>query len=255
MKRRILLVFAFTALAGAGWSMWVNACDHDKQATSASAAATAADCPMHQATAATASGCSHGTTATAASASATTECSAHAMKVRGASASGCAAHGARTASAGGECGAHGAHVMGECLGHGMLTTANVDMHSDCDACVDMASCAQVLSTNGAQIQTVPLRNGVMFVYTTDTPAHVRAVQAAMARRTQRIFALEASGDRARLCPQCKSVRGAMASGKLTRETVNIEGGCLTLMTSSDPIMVAKLRSMAGTAGVARAIKS
>ena len=54
-----------------------------------------------------------------------------------------------------------------------------------------------------------------------------------------------SGDRAKLCPECKMVRGAIASGKLTRETVNIEGGCLTLMTSSDPSMVSKLHTMAG----------
>jgi len=37
--------------------------------------------------------------------------------------------------------------------------------------------------------------------------------------------------------------GFSASGKLNRETVNIEGGCLTLMTSNDPAMVAKLRRL------------
>jgi hypothetical protein len=39
------------------------------------------------------------------------------------------------------------------------------------------------------------------------------------------------------------MRGAMASGKLNREVVNIEGGALALMTSSDPAMVAKIQSM------------
>jgi hypothetical protein len=41
------------------------------------------------------------------------------------------------------------------------------------------------------------------------------------------------------------MRGAMASGKLTREMVTIEGGCLTLMTSSDPAIVAKLHGLVG----------
>jgi hypothetical protein len=101
------------------------------------------------------------------------------------------------------------------------------MHPDCDACADMVSYSQQLSENGAQTQILPLKNGVMFVYTTDTAARVRAVQAAMSRRTQRLIALASSGDKAKLCPECKTVRGAIASGKLTRETVNIEGGCHT----------------------------
>ena len=48
-----------------------------------------------------------------------------------------------------------------------------------------------------------------------------------------------AGDRARLCPECKAMRGAIASGKLTREMVAIDGGCATLMTSNDPAIVAK----------------
>ena len=42
------------------------------------------------------------------------------------------------------------------------------------------------------------------------------------------------------------MRGAVASGKLTRELVPIEGGVLTLMTSNDPAVVARLHEMAGT---------
>ena len=95
----------------------------------------------------------------------------------------------------------------------------------------------------------------MFVYTTDNQTHVRAIQSAIARRTQHLMSLASEGDRARLCPQCKAMRGAMASGKLTRETVNIEGGCLTLMTSSDPSMVARLRGMASAQQSAARIKS
>jgi hypothetical protein len=35
----------------------------------------------------------------------------------------------------------------------------------------------------------------------------------------------------------------MASGKMTREIVNIEGGALALMTSDDPTIVAKIHAM------------
>ena len=90
-----------------------------------------------------------------------------------------------------------------------------------------------------------VKNGVMLVYTASAPSGVRAVQAAMTRRSDRLAAITASGDRASLCGECKSMRGAVASGKLNREIVNIEGGCLTLMTSTDPAMVAKLQAMAG----------
>jgi hypothetical protein len=118
------------------------------------------------------------------------------------------------------------------------------MHIDCDACADMANCSDQLKSQGTQTQVVPLKNGVMFVYTAVTPGAVRAVQAAMVRRTEKLNAITASGDRANLCPDCRTMRGAMASGKMHRETVNIEGGCLTLFTSSDPVMVSKLRAMA-----------
>jgi len=115
---------------------------------------------------------------------------------------------------------------------------------ECDACADMAACEVELKSNGVQTQALPLRNGVMFVYTADTPAHVRAVQEVLARHAAKFNAMPAAGDRVKLCPECKAFRGAIASGKLTRETVNIEGGCLTLMTSSDLSLVAKLRAMA-----------
>jgi hypothetical protein len=138
----------------------------------------------------------------------------------------------------------GAGMMGapSCPDHGAMATAG--MRDACDACADMMSCAHELSANGVQTQIVPLKNGVMFVFTTDTPARVRAVQTALARRNEHLAALTASGDHAKLCPECKSVRGAIASGKMSRETVNIEGGSFTLVTSTEPAMVAKLRAMA-----------
>ena len=104
---------------------------------------------------------------------------------------------------------------------------------------------------GATVQTVPLKNGVMFVYTAEKPSSVTAVQATMARRNERMMALASEGEKARLCAECKSVRTAMASGKLTREVVNIEGGSLTLMTSDDPKIVAKIHAMVADKKTAR----
>ena len=222
-----------------------TAADCCAKGAKASKASKASECPMHGATAAAAGQCdAHSMNATTASAGG--ECSAHSMKATAASAGG---KGAAAASA---CKYHdAAKVMGDCFGSGMTTAMDASAHGDCDACADMAACAQQLTSNATQTQVLPLKNGVMFVYTTDTAARVRAVQSAIARRSQRIMALASSGDRARLCPDCKTMRGAIASGKLTRETVNIEGGCLTLMTSSDPAMVAKLRGMVGAQNGAR----
>jgi len=63
-----------------------------------------------------------------------------------------------------------------------------------------------------------------------------------------MLSIMAAGDKAHLCPSCKAVRGAIASGKMNRELVNIEGGCLTLMTSNDPATLAKIYSLAGLKG-------
>lgn len=143
----------------------------------------------------------------------------------------------------------GAH----CGGKGAARVAGKYSHIDCDACADMALCEDELKTLGSHSQIVPLKNGVMFVYTADAPNGVQAVQAAVTRRTERMSML-ASAEKAKLCPECKSIRGAIASGKLNREVVNIEGGCLTLMTSNDPAMVGKIYHMAGLQSPAR-IKS
>ena len=130
---------------------------------------------------------------------------------------------------------------GQCSGHANLSSKLA--HGDCDACADMAQCEQELSDAAVRTQIVPLKNGVMFVYTAENRGKVNAVQSAMARRTEHLNQIITAGDKARLCPDCKSMRGAMASGKLNREVINIEGGALTLMTSSDPAMVAKIHAM------------
>jgi hypothetical protein len=259
------------------------------QASSTTSAASMSSCAAHGANATTAdmAGCAgHGAKATTADMAG---CAGHGAKATTAGMASCAGHGAAATTASfHECGMYGVSMTAvasanggcpyeksasmaagsscaakgatkattasdaACRSDGMMTTADARMHPDCDACADMVSCSQQLTANGAQTQILPLKNGVMFVYTTDTPSHVRAVQAAMTRRTQRLIALASSGDKAKLCPECKTVRGAIASGKLNRETVNIEGGCLTLMTSTDPAMIAKLHGMAGNASVARA---
>lgn len=152
-------------------------------------------------------------------------------------------------SAGSSCGASktstSAMAAGSsCSGHGVTGTAKASGH-DCEACSDFAMCEGEVKANGANVQIVPLKNGVMYVYTATGAAKVSAVQAAMTRRNQHMTSILASGDQASLCPECKTMRGAIASGKLSRETVNIEGGCMTLVTSSDPSVVTKIYSLAG----------
>lgn len=143
-------------------------------------------------------------------------------------------------AAGASCGSHGSAAKG--------TMA----HGGCDACSDMANCEGELRDAEASMQVVPLKNGVMYVYTASGVSKVQAVQAAMTRRADRMNAMLAAGDKATLCPECKTMRGAIASGKLHREQVNIEGGCLTLMTSTDAAMVNKLHAMAGVKNGQRA---
>ena len=133
---------------------------------------------------------------------------------------------------------------GQCSGHmSSSSTAARAMHADCDACADMADCEAELQGSGARVQMVPLKNGLMFVYTAASPGKVSALQSSLARRTERLNQLVSAGEKAHLCAECKAMRGAMASGRLNREVVNIEGGALTLMTSSDPSMVSKIYAM------------
>ena len=116
---------------------------------------------------------------------------------------------------------------------------------DCSACEDWAECEHQIETMGARAQVVALKNGAMIVYTADTPADIKALQALVAKRNERmIAALAASSDR-KLCDECKQLRGAMASGKLHREVVNVERGCMTLITSNDRAVVQKIRTMTG----------
>jgi len=143
----------------------------------------------------------------------------------------------------GELGVMAAGSGSSCSGHGMAKAAGKTAHADCDACNDMSACGEELTAAEAHTQVVPLKNGVMFVYTADSPSQITAVQSAMARRGERMAQFVTAGQKARLCTECKSLRTAMSSGKLTREVINIEGGALTLMTSNDPAIVAKIHAM------------
>jgi len=140
-----------------------------------------------------------------------------------------------------------------CSGHGSKTADKA--HGDCDWCSDMALCDEELRQIGVETQVVPLKNGVMVLYQATSPRGVEAVQASITRRSDRLGGIVAAGDQAHLCPKCKEMRGAMASGKLVRETVNIEGGCLTVMTSDDPKVVAQIQAMSGVGAEARAKKT
>ena len=161
-------------------------------------------------------------------------CSAHSASATTAANSACA-HGAAATTTAMAAGAN--HVCG---GEG----ATAMHHADCTYCQDMDACEKEMHSLGAVTQVVPLKNGVMYVYTVD-PARVRAVQAAMARRKDTTALFASTGEDAHLCTSCRALRGAAASGKLTREVVNIDGGCLTLMTSNDPAVVARIHELAG----------
>ncbi len=144
---------------------------------------------------------------------------------------------------------------GQCSGHFSARAAARLQHADCDACADMADCEAELQGSGTKVQMVPLKNGVMFVYTASSPGKVSALQSSLARRTERLNQIVSAGEKAHLCAECKAMRGAIASGKLNREVVNIEGGALTLMTSGDPSMVSKIYALLDVSSTKVARKS
>jgi len=274
MKVARLVCTASAVTMIAGWATGALACDKDK--TSASAAGTvyqasvtgkaktastsatcsaemAAHCSAEQAAACKAKMSADGASAVAASSSGAHDgasCGMKGMSATAASASdGCCAG---KASASGASAKNGACAMKNSAtaanmqsnAHGMGVVAASNAHGDCEACLDMTDCSDALDAIGAHRQAVRLKNGVMYVYTADSQRNVSAVQAAVARRNQHMAQFAVAGDKAKLCAECKSMRGAMASGKLTREVVNIEGGSLTLITSTDPTIVAKIHAMA-----------
>src|SRR5262245_61737343 len=254
MARLVYTALAVTTISG--WATWSHACDDSKATAAANAktctAAMAAKCTPEMAAACKASMAAGGpdlcphAKATAAAAVANGACRAHGATATAAVAEGSDHCGmAKAMAAGSSCAAKGATAAaaGQCNGHGMASMAAASDHLDCEACLDMSDCSGALDAAGAHRQTVRLKNGIMYVYTADTPRAVSAVQAAVSRRSDHLARLAAAGEKARLCDECRAMRGAMASGKLNREIVNIEGGSLTLITSSDPAVVKKIHAM------------
>jgi hypothetical protein len=251
LLRHVLPALALV-VAGTGTTQAL-ACDKHKAAKTG---ATAAISAAHQAELAAAekAPAGAGAKASAVAASQADRCAAKGTKAAAvtADADHCGSKSVKAAfvlaGAGAACGVKGgkttaAAAGAACRGHGMTTMAGKTGHPDCDACADMAICHEEIEAAGVRTQVVPLKNGVMFVYTAESSGKANVVQSAMARRHERLAQIVKAGDKAQLCGECKSLRGAMASGKLHREVVNIEGGALTLMTSSDPSLVAKIHTM------------
>lgn len=179
----------------------------------------------------------------------------------------CAMHGATTAAAAGNCSAHGAAVAassgcpmagktamaaGSCAAHGTAAAAGkCDMaagaHGNCVVCTDETACDQELHGLNSRAQVVELRNGSMIVYTADTPENVRALQVSLARHNEQVLAALATNSEASLCAGCKTFRGAMASGKFSRELVNVKTGVQVLLTSNDRAIVQRIHDLTGAA--------
>lgn len=139
----------------------------------------------------------------------------------------------------------------KCSAHG---SSSAMAHGDCSACEDVSMCEEEVRSTGARSKVVALKNGVMVVYSADTPENVRALQTAVSRRNEQMLVSMKGNTAAKLCDDCRSMRGAMASGKLNREVVNVESGCMTLITSSDRTVVQKIHARAG-AQLAAQVKS
>jgi hypothetical protein len=157
-------------------------------------------------------------------------------------ASGCAMHGTTAGydHCGGKSAANTAFVAGlRCAEH-----QNGVAH-DCTACEDWMQVDKDARTIGARAQVVALKNGAMIVYTADTPAQVKQLQAMVAKRNERMTAAYAGASDTKLCDDCKQLRGAIASGKLNREVVNVERGVMSLLTSNDRAVVQQIRAMTG----------
>ena len=248
MKVARLVCAALGVALLAGWATASSACeDHKAKTTTATAKATKP--AKVDGVAASTAGVKAGDACCMTGKATTAVAASNDPTIIAASSNGCAGKmTAVAAGSGGTCASKSAKAAatagGSCTGHGMASMAAVNGHADCDACVDMTDCSGALDAAGAHRQTVRLKNGIMYVYTADSPRSVSAVQAAVARRVDRMARLASSGEKAHLCDECRAMRGAIASGKLNREVVNIEGGSLTLVTSNDPTVVAKLHALA-----------
>jgi hypothetical protein len=175
-------------------------------------------------------------------------CAGKGVSAANASANGCAEHGARSA----------AMAKGTCVGAagaagamaGMTHCDKAAMHGDCSVCLDEATCSNDLRSAGVRSQVVALRNGAMIVFTAENAENVRSLQTTVARYNEHIMNAYSGGE-ASLCGECKAFRGAMASGKFSRELVNVKNGCQILLTSTDRSIVRKIHDMTGAQVAAR----
>lgn len=167
----------------------------------------------------------------------------------------CARHGSATAAGMEHCaGAKGTTATTASTAGMPMTAASAGMkcsghlnavEHDCSACEDWAKCEQDVRSLGAKAQVVALKNGAMIVYTSETESGVKALQSMVAKRNEHLVSALSAGSDRKLCDECKHLRGAMASGKLHREVVNVERGCMTLITSNDRGVVQMIRAMTG----------
>jgi len=156
--------------------------------------------------------------------------------------SGCGAHGA---SAGYDhCGMKTTSASTAVAGLRCTEHQNGVAH-ECAACEDWLEMDKDARAIGARSQVVALKNGAMIVFTADTPAQVKQLQAMVAKRNERMTAAYSGASDAKLCEDCKQIRGAIASGKLNREVVNVERGVMALVTSNDHAVVQRIRNMTG----------
>ena len=178
-----------------------------------------------------------------------------------AAAMGCSAKGASAVTASNtgaakssNCGSHGASAGYDHCGMKTASTAVAGLRCtehqngvahDCSACEDWMQMDKDARAIGAHSQVVALKNGAMIVFTADTPAQVKQLQAMVAKRNERMTAAYSGASDAKLCDDCKQIRGAIASGKLNREVVNVERGVMALVTSNDHAVVQRIRNMTG----------
>jgi len=244
-----LTLFVFACSASAVW-----ACDAQKSAKTAKASSTTtanavvASVNGQTPTVAAEGGCSATAMSAACSHDAATAAAMGCSSAKGAS--------AVTASNSGKaigCGTHGASASWRC-GNTSASTAVAGLRCaehqngvahECGACEDWLQMDKDARAIGARSQVVALKNGAMIVYTADTPAQVKQLQAMVAKRNERMTAIYAGSTDAKLCDDCKALRGAIASGKLNREVVNVERGVMTLVTSNDRSVVQRIRAMTG----------
>jgi hypothetical protein len=256
MNRRLVIPALAVAALVSTWAVASFACDKSKDAktTARAASAAKAECSYSKSTAVTADakGSCNYSKGAAVTADAKGACSYSKSAVTAAH-EGCAVSKASAAVfAGGETGNGRVDAVltggASCSGLSK-TTGHTASKTGCAICDEYASCDEKLTIAGAATQVVPIKNGVMFVYTSNAENKTHAVQAAVQRRNDRIAEIASAGGDVQLCDGCKSMRGAMASGKLRREVVNIEGGSLTLVTSDDASVVKALQEYSGLKSV------